>query len=659
MPQRPDPEVNRDPYFDNLPLSTWPVSGGADEAVTPEWQQLLLRLLLGFFGYAAGAIISVEYMKMGEGVSLCWLPNAIPLALLLTQPHRHWPAYLLVILPAEIVADLPHFSLLEAGLFWGVNSGEVLLAALLLRGLKPAPFQLHQMRSVVLFVVGAMLLSSMSAAFGGAAIHYWIVQPDLSLNYWRLWQVWWFGDAIGLLVVTPLLLVALDGFRAGSQLWQHRSDRMGLLLLLLCTALLTLLIFGPWGARLPLIPLLLLPLLLLAAVRYELLGAAATGVVLSLIAIYFTAHGSGPIAQMGSRQTALLLQEYLLVLLLSALMLATLASELRQRERERAIYQRALHASSDGIVLTDPHQPDNPITWINPAFERITGYRHDEVVGQNCRLLRGGDHDQEGVLVLRSAVMRGESASALLRNYRKDGSLFWNQLHIAPVRDSSGAVCHFVGIQRDVTTQVEDRQLLQQARDELQRVNSHLERRVAERTYDLQRANAELERLAATDPLTGIANRRRLLLQLEFELDRGQRQQLPLSLILLDIDHFKSINDTYGHPVGDQVLLGLSGWLQRSLRPYDLPARYGGEEFIVLLPGTSGDDAYAIAQRLCRKLPEEQLSDAEPQLRISASFGVCDWWPSRDSAELEPLLQRVDQALYQAKRDGRRQVASR
>ena len=117
--------------------------------------------------------------------------------------------------------------------------------------------------------------------------------------------------------------------------------------------------------------------------------------------------------------------------------------------------QRFLHAmlqlSSLPIVITDAKDVDNPIVYVNPAFEQITGYRADEVVGHNCRLLQNDDRDQPGREIVSYAVRNGMQCEAQFRNYRKDGQLLWTLLHMFPIYDESGDITHFAGIQQDVT----------------------------------------------------------------------------------------------------------------------------------------------------------------------------------------------------------------
>src|SRR5215213_3509455 len=125
--------------------------------------------------------------------------------------------------------------------------------------------------------------------------------------------------------------------------------------------------------------------------------------------------------------------------------------ERRSSEELRRLLDRAVSASSNGIVITDPNQPDDPIVYVNPAFERITGYPAEEAIGRNCRFLQGEDRGQPALEELRAALREGRGCRVVLRNYRKDGSLFWNELYVSPVHDEEGRLTNFVGVQNDVT----------------------------------------------------------------------------------------------------------------------------------------------------------------------------------------------------------------
>ncbi|MFT3780413.1 MAG: PAS domain S-box protein [Nibricoccus sp.] len=139
------------------------------------------------------------------------------------------------------------------------------------------------------------------------------------------------------------------------------------------------------------------------------------------------------------------------------------ALTLRRAETEQlTLMAQALNASTDGFVITDARQPDNPLIFANPAFERITGYSIAETIGRNCRFLQNEERDQPGLEMLRTAVKRKSSCRVVLRNYRKDGRAFWNELHIAPVRNTSGETTHFIGIQSDITARKEADDALRQ-----------------------------------------------------------------------------------------------------------------------------------------------------------------------------------------------------
>lgn len=175
-------------------------------------------------------------------------------------------------------------------------------------------------------------------------------------------------------------------------------------------------------------------------------------------------------------------------------------------------------------------------------------------------------------------------------------------------------------------------------------------------TRELSDMNTRLTRLAALDGLTGIANRRTLVEHLDIQVRRAHGEGRCFSVILLDIDKFKGVNDTYGHQVGDQVLIGGVQIIEARLRETDLLGRWGGEEFLCLLPDTPLADAVAIAERLRAALAEARLIDSLPDLRVTASFGVATLLPGE---AVNSLIAAVDLQLYGAKDGGRNQVRAR
>lgn len=171
------------------------------------------------------------------------------------------------------------------------------------------------------------------------------------------------------------------------------------------------------------------------------------------------------------------------------------------------------------------------------------------------------------------------------------------------------------------------------------------------------RLEQKIMRLAMTDPLTGLLNRRSFVERVETEVDRAVRRHTPVSIIMMDIDYFKKINDIHGHPVGDQVLAALGNMLSGLLRRYDLVGRFGGEEFIICLPGLDWGEAETVAERIRRHVEKMgiEISKQQTLIGITASFGVATLMPGMDE-NLESLIRKADNALYAGKAAGRNRV---
>jgi len=183
-----------------------------------------------------------------------------------------------------------------------------------------------------------------------------------------------------------------------------------------------------------------------------------------------------------------------------------------------------------------------------------------------------------------------------------------------------------------------------------------LESAVKKRTEDLEHEKAELLRTqekmrqyAERDDLTGLWNHRIIMERLRQEVDRSERDRTPLTVILVDLDHFKNVNDTYGHPAGDLVLKEISSIIQRAVRNYDWVGRYGGEELMIILPGSSFVGARLRAEQLRMAVQAARIVDGELALQITASFGVASGIPG----DYEAIIQAADAALYKAKNSGR------
>ncbi len=185
------------------------------------------------------------------------------------------------------------------------------------------------------------------------------------------------------------------------------------------------------------------------------------------------------------------------------------------------------------------------------------------------------------------------------------------------------------------------------------RVRIRAGQRIVELQAQLQAAQEELKRQSMTDPLTGILNRRAVLERLEAEISRAGRENTALGLGILDIDHFKTVNDTWGHLAGDDVLREVAGRVRASLRTYDVFGRVGGEEFLIVLPGTPLGSVKGVAERLRKAISQPPMSTHKGLLRVTASVGVTVW---RGPEGLDSFLERADRALYLAKEKGRNRV---
>jgi two-component system cell cycle response regulator len=189
----------------------------------------------------------------------------------------------------------------------------------------------------------------------------------------------------------------------------------------------------------------------------------------------------------------------------------------------------------------------------------------------------------------------------------------------------------------------------------LARVKVHLKIKALQ--DNLKESNQLLQKLAQTDPLTELHNRRHMMDTLEAEFDRSNRVASPFALLMVDLDHFKQVNDSYGHQLGDKVLQSTAWEIQSMLRQYDSAARFGGEEFALLLPETNLEGARMVAERLRQSINNIDFTGPLAELKISASIGVAAI-PHEKINTISDLIRLADDALYAAKRNGRNRVES-
>jgi diguanylate cyclase (GGDEF)-like protein/PAS domain S-box-containing protein len=302
----------------------------------------------------------------------------------------------------------------------------------------------------------------------------------------------------------------------------------------------------------------------------------------------------------------------------------------------------ALRSAANGIVITDRA---GWITWVNPAACAITGYEPDELIGSHTRILKSGRHDSEFYANIWMTISHGETWSGTIVNRRKDGTLYHEEQTIAPVVNETGVVTHFIAIKQDVTARRRNEEALTTAHSKL-----------GEYVIEIESLNRRLREEALHDPLTGLHNRRFFEEAAARDVARAIRRGEALSIAMIDIDHFKAINDTHGHAAGDRVLRQIATILRAGVRASDLLCRFGGEEFVAVLAGASLEHACEIADQWRASIAASRIdSGAGATIGCTISIGVAQL--SGDQADtVELVLQRADGALYEAKRQGRDRV---
>jgi diguanylate cyclase (GGDEF)-like protein/PAS domain S-box-containing protein len=294
--------------------------------------------------------------------------------------------------------------------------------------------------------------------------------------------------------------------------------------------------------------------------------------------------------------------------------------------------REVLDAAPEGIVVCEAGEADQPVSYANAAFQRLTGYSLEELLGQDLRRLQGSDREQEGRTRLREAITRGESGRALLRNYRKDGGQFWNEVVIQPLRCSDGGVTHIVGFHRDV--------------------GERAPRADARRPPGLPTWLRE-------DRLSGLHSRAYFEELLQHDWQIGLREVQPLTLMMFDIDELGSYNDTYGRPAGDACIRRVAGVVGASFkRGADVVARWEGGCIVALVRGGDLAAVPEFAGTVARKVVGQHIHHprASRQKFVTVSIGAASLSPSADRS-IDQLIQAASRALQRAKEGSDARVA--
>lgn len=291
-----------------------------------------------------------------------------------------------------------------------------------------------------------------------------------------------------------------------------------------------------------------------------------------------------------------------------------------------------LDAAPEGIVVCEAQQGgETPVVYANSAFERLTGYSSEELVGQDLRRLQSWDREQDGRVQLREAITQGESCRVLLRNYRKDGTQFWNEVLVQPVRGEGGQVTHFVGFHRDVS----------------ERERSGLRRAPGLPTW------------LREDRMSGLCSRAYFEELLQHDWQIGIREARLLTLLVFDIDELGSYNDTFGRAAGDACIRRVAGVIGASFkRGSDVVARWDGGCLAALVrnpdPATVPSFAASVAQRVLGQHIHHPR--AARQKFVSVAVGVAILNPSAERSA-DQMVAGAMKALRRAKSERETRVA--
>lgn len=580
-----------------------------------------LRILACFASvFGASVLVSVGHQR-----GTIWISNGLLLTYLLLAPKKRWHFYLAAGFAAELLsALLTHYG--SIGIAFtnaAFNVGEALTAALLLQMPKARPPRFTDRVYLVRFLWWAVVVAPTvtGIAVVATAAAFWHPDP------WALLQRWIICDGLGIAVATPAFSAI---FQSRFKETLRSTDAMIYPALLIAVTFASL----QWS-KIPTLTL-IFPILVVILLRLGLGWGALGTLAVAAIGNWYAMHvpiGSHGFV-MSPLDTGLRMQVFVASAMFVLYTVSVVLENLRSTERKLreivGVHELVTQNSRDVILLADldgvPH-------YISPAVYGMTGWKPEEALHRGfAETVHPEDLPKIQTMIER---LRSEAKSGAIqyRAARRKGGYIWVEGNLHAVEDAhSKGHSGILGIVRDIS-----------------------ERKRSEEK--LQSAYRAMEAMAVVDALTGVANRRRFDEALSVEWRRGLRDRRPLGLVLLDVDMFKSYNDTYGHVRGDSCLKQVAeSALDAVTRPGDLVARYGGEEFAIILPNTDEQGAITIGAEVCSALRSRMVPhDGSPYKIVTVSVGCASLVPEFGHRAPE-LIEMADQALYMAKRSGRNRV---
>ena len=562
------------------------------------------------------AVLAVVYFVTGKlGLKLAlvhssatavWPCTGIALAAFLTRDYGVWPG---VWIGAFVLNLSTAGSIITSVAIATGNTLEGVFGAFLVNRYARGRNAFYRAQDTFKFTfLAGMLSTAVSATFGVTSLSLGAFAPVA--NYGPIWLTWWLGDAASAVVLAPLLILWISDHHF-SWNWIRFSEFAALMI---AKVLVGQVVFG--GLLLPPVthyPLeyLGIPFLIWAAFRFGGRETALSIFIFSGISIWGTLQGFGPFGTRSPNNSLLMLQLFMAIFAVMGLVLAAAVAE-RKRVAERFVI--AVESAPNAMVMVDRR---GMIALVNSQAVKMFGYNREELTGQSVEVLiperfRRG-HPEYRLEFSSSPQARPMGAGRDLYAMRKDGTEFPVEIGLNPIETEDGLL---------VMSAIVD---------------------ITER----QRAQEQIRLLAVTDPLTGLANYRRLLVALESEIKRHSRTRRSFAVLLFDLDGLKKINDAHGHLVGSRALGRLANILRIHCREIDTVARYGGDEFVVVLPETESEAARHVAQRI-----SEQLRNDGEMPCISASVGTAIF--PQDGKTIDELLAVADRGLYREKRSSKR-----
>jgi diguanylate cyclase (GGDEF)-like protein len=575
--------------------------------------------LLTATGYFLLASLSLYATKGADSIAAVWPASGYFLALLLMMPASARVVAFAGMAAASLTANIHGGAPLGSTLAFTFSNGcEAVVALWLIRRREPGELSFMVPRSVVGFCIAALVASTVSAALAWAL-------AGTGLDFFLSWLT---TVLLGILIVTPPIVMLARMIATNAFARAPAGMKTEATAILTGTGLVTILCFSQSQ-----FPITFLPCIAVVAAAYRQgpFGAAAGVLIVAIIASLLTGQGYGPIAaiEMPTKVKVLFLQFYLLTLLFTTLPLAALLIG-RQRLARRLEQSNRWLLQAEAAALVGHWRVDLvgwTITWSDQSY-RIHGLEPGMPVDVDYSVKQYVAEDRLAVRkILADAVRTGQPFEFQGRILRADGEIRHVKSHGSIEMGRGGKAAAIFGTVQDVSETVENARILEAAR-------------------------SAAERVANTDMLTGLPNRRHTLASLERALTEARNHGAPLAVAIFDIDHFKRINDTHGHAAGDQVIRRVAQRAKAALRDEDMLGRIGGEEFVCILQRSSAQAAEIVAERV-RRAVEVGTADEEglPNATISVGLAVYD-----GEADVEELLYRADKALYVAKREGRNRL---